>query len=53
LGLDWGNNNQELFTKTGNQKYYTSLVKINKRCYLIFFFAEEGLLKLFSVYDEK
>lgn len=51
LGLDWSKNNQEIFTKNQNETHYVNLIKVNKRCYMVFFFAEQGLLKLFSIFD--
>ena len=53
LGFDWGKNNQDIFSKKENETHYVNLIKVNKKCYLIFFFAEQGLLKFFSIFDEK
>lgn len=52
LGLKNSSLNKECFSKAGNEDHYTELLKMNNKTYLVFYFSNEGKLKLYPIEEE-
>lgn len=52
LGLHSSFLNYELFHKHQSEDFAAEVIHINGRCYIVFYFGNEGKLKLYAVGEE-
>ena len=52
LGFKNSTTNMELFTRTPNEEYYSELIRMNNKSYLMIYFGSEGKLKLHPIIDD-